>query len=98
MQTGISLIDMMILNESNNIKDLIHFLKVPLPPFFFLVSFLLLFSTLCLNSSMPKGFSLPSSLKSSSERSSPKEGGSILNGPCEGAMLGPTPPMLNASS
>ena len=98
MQTGISLIDMTNLNESNNIKGLIHFFKVLLPPFFFLVSFFLLFSTLYLNSSMPKGFSLPSSLKSSSERSSPNEGGSILNGPCEGAMLGPTPPMLKASN
>jgi hypothetical protein len=79
MQVDINSIGMMIL--SDNIKVNSHFLSVVLPPFFFFVSFLLLFSTLCLNSSMPKGFSLPSSLKSSSDRSSPKEGGSILRGP-----------------
>jgi len=50
-----------------------------------------------LNSSIPSGFSLASSLKSSSDSSSPNEGGSILSGPWVGATLGPTPPKLNAS-
>ncbi len=38
---------------------------------------------------MPKGFSLASSLKSSSDKSSPNEGGSILKGPWSAEIYGP---------
>lgn len=80
----------------NDINFNNHFLLDPLIPFFFLLSLLFTFSTLYLNSSIPKGFSLASSDNSSSESSSPNEGGSIRNGPWVGATFGPTP-KLNPS-